>query len=86
LLRYFLFIAEDLDQFTFVYGGAHAGRRGEKLFCDHPPSFKLIWPDIGALTLGKAENKDADRPVRRRRMMALKPPDLPSPERRSLCL
>jgi hypothetical protein len=61
LLRYFFFIAEDLDQFPFVYGGAHGGGRGEKLFCDHSPSLKLIWPNIGTLILSKPENKDGDR-------------------------
>jgi hypothetical protein len=34
LLRYFLFIAEDLDQFTFVCGGLYRGWRGQELFCD----------------------------------------------------
>jgi hypothetical protein len=85
LLRYFFFIAEDLDQFAFVYRGADGGRRGEKLFCDQSPHLKFIWPDVGAFTLGQAKNKDRDR-LPAQENMALKPPDLPSPERRSLCL
>jgi hypothetical protein len=40
---------------------ARTADRGEKLFCDHPPSLEVIWLDIGSLTLGKPENKYADR-------------------------
>jgi hypothetical protein len=61
LLRYFFFIAENLDQFPFVDGGAHGGRRGENLFCDYPPNLEFIRPDIGALAFGKPENKNANR-------------------------
>jgi hypothetical protein len=31
------------------------------LFCDQSLNLKFIWPDVGALTLGKAEDQDCDR-------------------------
>jgi hypothetical protein len=61
LLRNFVFIAEDLDQFTFFNCCPHGGWRGEELIGDLAPSLELIGCNVSALTLRKPECKDSDR-------------------------